>query len=114
MSVSTTWSENSGSNRSVQLAGAFGVSGWAAAGGVIGALIGAAYLLGLYRQVLLGPVKIPAAAQMWDLRRRELICAAPLLLFVFWFGLYPKTFLAILEPTLAHLLTQIAVSGGGQ
>lgn len=96
------------------LSGAFGVSGWAATGGVIGALIGAAYLLGLYRQMLLGPVKVPQNAALWDLQRREMICAAPLLVFIFWFGLYPKPFLTILEPTLQHLITQVAAAGAGQ
>ncbi len=44
---------------------------------------------------------------MWDLRPRELACAAPLLLFVIWFGLYPKPFLTILEPTLENLRAQV-------
>ena len=94
------------------LAGAFGVSGWAGAAGVFGALIGAAYLLGVYRQVLLGPVRVPGDNRMWDLGTRELICAAPLLIFVFWMGLYPKPFLTILRPTLEHLLFQVAGAGG--
>lgn len=96
------------------LAGTFGVSGWAGTAGVLGALIGAAYLLGLYRQLLLGPVKIPGEAKLWDLRRRELACAAPLLLFVFWFGLYPKPFLAILQPSLDHLMTQVSAAEAAQ
>jgi len=95
------------------LAGAFGVSGWATAAGVAGALIGAAYLLGIYKQVLLGPVKVPGDAKLWDLRSRELACAAPLLIFVFWMGLYPKPFLAILRPTLEHLLSQVTMTGAG-
>ncbi|MBY6066614.1 NADH-quinone oxidoreductase subunit M [Leisingera aquaemixtae] len=96
------------------LAGTFGVSGWAGTAGVLGALIGAAYLLGLYRQMLLGPVKVPEGSVMQDLRHRELACAAPLLLFVFWFGLYPKPFLSILQPSLDHLMTQIVPTGTAQ
>lgn len=90
------------------LSGAFAVSGWAASAGVVGALIGAAYLLGIYRQVLLGPVKVPEGTTLWDLNRREIACAVPLLIFVFWMGLYPKPFLDILRPTLEHLLVQVA------
>lgn len=96
------------------LAGTFGVSGWAGTAGVLGALIGAAYLLGLYRQLLLGPVMVPQGAVMQDLRRRELACAVPLLLFVFWFGLYPKPFLTILQPSLDHLMTQLAPAEAAQ
>lgn len=93
------------------LSGTYGVNNWAASAGVFGALLGAAYLLGVYRRMLLGPVAVPGAAQMWDLNKRELCCALPLLLFVFWLGLYPKPFLRILEPTLQHLLGQTMGTG---
>lgn len=92
------------------LAAAFGVSGWAGAAGVLGALIGAAYLLGVYRQMLLGPTIVPGGAKPWDLNPRELACTLPLLLFVIWFGLYPKPFLSILQPSLDHLMTQMNLS----
>jgi len=95
------------------LSGAFAVSGWAVAAGVVGALIGAAYLLGIYRQMLLGPVATPGDARLRDLGPREILCALPLLIFVFWIGLYPKPFLKILEPTLRHLLSQTVPAAGG-
>lgn len=93
------------------LSGTFEVNGWAAIAGVVGALIGAAYLLGIYRQMLLGPIKVPGGSKIWDLDNREILCAVPLLLFVFWMGLYPKTFLNILQPTLENLLLQLAITG---
>ncbi|MGE4610497.1 MAG: NADH-quinone oxidoreductase subunit M [Paracoccaceae bacterium] len=93
------------------LSGTFAVNGWAASAGVVGALIGAAYLLGIYRQLLLGPVKVPDDNKIWDLDNREILCAVPLLIFVFWMGLYPKPFLSILQPTLEHLLLQLTVTG---
>ena len=89
------------------LSGTFGVNNWAASAGVLGALLGATYILGLYRQMLLGPVSGPTtAAKMWDLNKRELCCAVPLLVFIFWLGLYPKPFLSSLQPTISHLLGQ--------
>ena len=93
------------------LAGTFGVNNWAASAGVVGALLGAAYLLGIYRQMLLGPLVVPGDAKLWDLDKRELCCAIPLLIFVFWLGLYPKPFLTILNTTLQHLLSQTMVAG---
>jgi len=92
------------------LAAAFGVSSWAGAAAVLGALTGAAYLLGVYRQMLLGPTAAPGDAILWDLNQRELICALPLLMFVVWFGLYPKPFLNILQPSLDHLMIQTTLS----
>ena len=94
------------------LAGAFAVSGLAATAAVLGALVGAAYLLGIYRQMLLGPIAVPGDIVPWDLKKRELACAIPLLVFVFWLGLYPKPFLTILAPTLTHLLGQVTGAGG--
>lgn len=91
------------------LAAAFGVSGWAGAAGILGALTGAAYLMGVYRQMLLGPTDSPGGAVLWDLNQRELLCALPLLLFVVWFGLYPKPFLTILQPSLDHLMIQLTL-----
>ncbi|WP_114287750.1 NADH-quinone oxidoreductase subunit M [Candidatus Halocynthiibacter alkanivorans] len=93
------------------IAGAFGSTGWAAGAAVVGALIGAAYLLGLYRQMLLGEVRLPEGAKMWDLNAREIACAVPLLVFVFWLGLYPKPVLTLLRATLEQLLAQVIGTG---
>jgi NADH-quinone oxidoreductase subunit M len=38
---------------------------------------------------------------------RELVAILPLAVFVLWVGLYPKPFLAIIDPSVKHLLAQV-------
>ncbi|MFQ5534418.1 MAG: NADH-quinone oxidoreductase subunit M [Sphingomonadales bacterium] len=88
------------------LAGAFGADKAMGAIAVAGAMLGAAYLLGLFRKVALGPAIITGGKRLWDINAREMAAIVPLVIFVFWVGLYPKPFLDILHVSVAHLLTQ--------
>ncbi len=92
------------------LAGAFGANLLVGAAAIIGAVLGAAYLLGLYRQMVLGPKIDMAGARFWDFGTREVFCALPLAVFVFWVGFYPKPFLVLISASVEHLLVQ--ASGG--
>ena len=83
------------------LAGAFG------ANKAIGAVVlSAAYMLGVYRQVALGPAVAMGGRGMWDINAREMAGILPLVVFVFWVGLYPKPFIDILHVSVEHLLAQ--------
>jgi len=74
---------------------------------VVGALLAAAYLLGMFRRVALGPASVGQRYKIWDLGRRELAAILPLAVFVFWVGLYPKPFLNIIHVSVEHLLQQV-------
>ncbi|OCP00637.1 MULTISPECIES: NADH-quinone oxidoreductase subunit M [unclassified Ensifer] len=74
---------------------------------VFGALLGAAYLLGMYRKVALGPASVGARFKVRDVNGREMAAILPLAVFVFWVGLYPKPFLAIIDSSVTHLLQQV-------
>jgi NADH-quinone oxidoreductase subunit M len=89
------------------LTGAFGANLALAATAVLGALLGAAYLLGMYRRVALGPARVGARYHVWDVGRRELAAILPLALFVLWVGLYPRPFLDIVHVSVEHLLRQV-------
>ena len=88
------------------LAGAFGANKAIGAVAVAGAVLSAAYMLGFYRQVALGPVVAMGGRGMWDINAREMAGILPLVVFVFWVGLYPKPFIDILHVSVQHLLTQ--------
>ena len=88
------------------LAGAFGANKAVGAVAVAGAALSAAYLLGFYRQVALGPAVAMGGRGMWDVNARELAAILPLVVFVFWVGLYPKPFIDILHVSVEHLLAQ--------
>ena len=89
------------------LAGAFEANMAIGAVAIVGAMLAAAYLLGMYRRVALGPAVYETGEGMWDVNGRELAAIVPLALFVFWVGLYPKPFLDILHVSVEHLLDQV-------
>jgi NADH-quinone oxidoreductase subunit M len=93
------------------LSGAFGANKAIGAVAVAGAVLSAAYLLGLYRKMALGPAVLTGGRQMWDISAREMAGILPLVLFVFWVGLYPKPFLDILHVSVEHLLVQVQGRG---
>ncbi|UVC15087.1 NADH-quinone oxidoreductase subunit M [Mesorhizobium onobrychidis] len=96
------------------LSGAFAANLAVGAAAVLGALLGAAYLLGMYRKVALGPASVGVRFKIRDVNARELVAILPLAVFVLWVGLYPKPFLNIIGPSVRHLLTQVHSNGGGQ
>lgn len=88
------------------LAGAFGANKAVGAAAVAGAVLSAAYMLGFYRQVALGPAVAMGGRGMWDVNAREMAGILPLVVFVFWVGLYPTPFIDILHVSVEHLLAQ--------
>ena len=90
------------------LVGAFGYNKIIAALSIIGAGLGAAYLLGMYKRVAIGKVN-EHVKEAWDINAREIVAMAALVIFVIWIGLYPKPFLNILHASSEHLLQQLAI-----
>jgi NADH-quinone oxidoreductase subunit M len=60
---------------------------------LFGTVLGAGYLLDLYRRAFLGPVRTPYVSEALDLRPRELLVAVTLVLLVLALGLYPQPLL---------------------
>lgn len=95
------------------LSGGFAANLALGAVAVLGALLGPAYLLGMYRKVALGPASVGARFKVRDVNGREMAAILPLAVFVFWVGLYPKPFLAIIDSSVTHLLQQVSDKGSG-
>ena len=95
------------------LSGGFAANLALGAVAVLGALLGAAYLLGMYRKVALGPASVGTRFKVRDVNGREMTAILPLAVFVFWVGLYPKPFLAIIDSSVTHLLQQVYDKGNG-
>ncbi|WP_419902651.1 NADH-quinone oxidoreductase subunit M [Kiloniella sp.] len=89
------------------LSGAFGANILMGVIAIIGALLAAVYMLGLFRQVALGPISPSCGDNLWDVDLREISGLVGLAVFVFWLGLYPAPFVDILTPSLDHLLVQV-------
>ncbi len=72
------------------LLGIFQVSKVWAAIAALGIIMGAAYMLWLYQRVMFGPCDKPENQALKDLDLREILTLAPLIVLMFWIGLYPK------------------------
>ena len=75
--------------------------------GAVGIVLGAAYMLWLYQRVMLGPLDKPENQSLPDLSGRELAMFVPLIILVFWIGLYPKTFLDYLHEPVNQIVERV-------
>ena len=89
------------------LLGAFRTRPWAGALATLGVVLGAVYMLRLYKRVFFGEVTNAENRKLVDLNVREIAVMAPLIMMIFWIGLYPKPFLRRIEPTTKHYLERI-------
>ena len=92
----------------LSLVGIYEVSTWVAAVCATGIILGAAYMLYLYRRVAFGEQKNADAAAMPDLSVREWLMLAPIAAAVLWMGVYPESFLAPMRKDIAALDARIA------
>jgi NADH-quinone oxidoreductase subunit M len=68
-----------------------------ATGAVLGVILGALYMISLYRRVVYGAFDEKKNGDLTDLTPREMIIFAPLLVMVFFIGLYPQFILKDLK-----------------
>ncbi len=89
------------------LVGAFQANSWVAALTAIGTILGAAYMLYLYRRVIFGALTKDSLKKVLDLSPREIAVFAPLVLLVFWMGLYPAPFLEVMHVSVNNLIERV-------
>jgi NADH-quinone oxidoreductase subunit M len=94
----------------LSLAGIYQTSSLVALICTTGIILGAAYMLYLYRRVAFGGQTNEDAAAMPDIRPREWVMLAPIAAAVLWMGVYPESFLAPMRADIAVLDAQIAAS----
>jgi len=87
------------------LIGLFQVNIWATFLAATGMILGAAYMLWLYRKVMFGELVKEGLKAMLDMNRREIIIFTPLVIFTIWMGIYPSTFLDFIHVSVANLVT---------
>lgn len=74
---------------------------------VIGIILGAAYMLWLFQRVMFGPLDKPENKILSDLNPREIAYMAPLIVLMFWIGLYPKPFIEIIDPAVMNIVKKV-------
>ncbi|MBL0966248.1 MAG: NADH-quinone oxidoreductase subunit M [Blastomonas sp.] len=92
----------------LSLVGVYEVSSWAAIVCTTGIILGAAYMLYLYRRVAYGVIKSDDVAAMPDLNKREIALLLPIALVVLWMGVYPESFMAPMRKDVGALEARLA------
>jgi NADH-quinone oxidoreductase subunit M len=87
------------------LLGAFQVNTFVAALAATGVILGAAYMLILYRRVVFGPRVNNDALSMPDLNQREAGLLVSLVLLVLWLGVFPGAVMDKVSPSVNKLIT---------
>jgi NADH-quinone oxidoreductase subunit M len=90
-----------GTFKSGTLAGA----AWLTALGATGVILGAVYMLWMVQRVFFGPCSKEQNQRLPDLSLREAAVLLPLVVMIFWLGLFPKPWLSRMEPAIAGVVT---------
>ncbi|MEO5951677.1 MAG: NADH-quinone oxidoreductase subunit M [Chloroflexia bacterium] len=89
------------------LRGAYQAHPWWAAVALIGIIIGAAYMLNLYRYTMLGTVTNPENENLPDLTLREWLIVAPLIGWSIWIGLRPGAYFTAIEGPVEQIMERL-------
>jgi NADH-quinone oxidoreductase subunit M len=92
------------------IVGAWQVSKLLALLAASGMVLGAAYMLYLYRRVLFGALTKDTLKGLADLSPREAAVFAPLAVLTLWMGVFPTSFTAFFDQSVAQLIAQHAAA----
>jgi len=95
------------------LVGTYQTSTWAAALASTGVILGAAYMLFLYRRVVFGKLTKDDLKTMLDLDWREKVIFAPLVIATIWLGIQPKPVLDMIGPSVQGIVERYEADRGG-
>jgi NADH-quinone oxidoreductase subunit M len=86
------------------LVGAFKASLGYGLASTIGLMLGAVYLLWMYKRVMYGSITKEENRNLKDMCGREYAYLLPIIVFIVWIGVYPKPFLDKMDASVEHLL----------
>ena len=92
------------------LLGAFQHDAWVATFTATGVILGAAYMLYLYRRVILGPMVKEPLKTLRDVGPRELLVFAPLIVVVLWMGIHPDPILGAMHASVRNVVERLDVA----
>lgn len=86
--------------------GSYFYAGFAA----IGVILAAIYMLTMFQKLFLGPLDKEENRQLKDLNWREIVTLVPLIILIFWIGLYPRPFFSLMAPAVGKLVANLSLS----
>lgn len=89
------------------LTGSFQVFKWLTIISCLGVVLGAVYMLSLYRRTMFGELDEARNGDLTDVNTNELIAFTPLLALVFVMGLFPRLFLDVMQPSIASYIHSV-------
>jgi NADH-quinone oxidoreductase subunit M len=84
--------------------GSLQVNFWLALLGGMGMILGAAYMLFLYRRIIFGRITRDDLRNILDLTPREWAVFAPLIALTLWMGIYPSSFTGYFDATVGAMV----------
>ncbi|WP_373490130.1 NADH-quinone oxidoreductase subunit M [Parasphingorhabdus sp.] len=91
----------------LSLVGLYKVNSWVTLVATTGIILGAGYMLYLYRRVAFGELVHEDVKAMPDLSAREMALLAPIAAAVLWMGVYPESFMAPIRGDVGALVARI-------
>ncbi|MCZ7552178.1 MAG: Fe-S-binding domain-containing protein [Anaerolineae bacterium UTCFX2] len=82
-------------------------STWFAGLAAVGVILAAVYILLMFQKLFLGPVTKEENRVLLDLNWREVVTLVPLIVLIFWIGLYPKPFFMLMAPAVDKLVAAV-------
>ncbi|HEX6791757.1 MAG TPA: NADH-quinone oxidoreductase subunit M [Candidatus Krumholzibacteria bacterium] len=89
------------------LVGAFQANVWWGVLAASGVVLGAIYMLWMLQRVFFGPITNEKNNALKDLTPREILVFIPLIVMIFWMGVYSKPFVSRMEPAVNQFVTQM-------
>ncbi len=75
--------------------------------GISTVILAAGYLLWMFQRVMHGPITNEKICSFKDVNKREIAYLVPIVIMMFWMGIYPQTFLRKMDTSVNHLINGI-------
>jgi NADH-quinone oxidoreductase subunit M len=89
------------------LLGSYRSNLWYAIVGTSGVIWGAVYMLWMFQRVMFGPLDLKENKELKDLDKREIAILVPIILMMFWIGIYSNPFLRRMDTAINRTLQDV-------